>query len=116
MYGWAFAPELTQKNTLPCRELPLSGLRRFDYRLIHQQDGDAVPDGIYPPALAALQAFPFMLQDQALFAYRADQNFQQLWGDHGEMILLLVEGKLVSDEDKSHTGFPNRIQGACRVS
>jgi hypothetical protein len=39
-------------------------------------------------ALTALQALAFMLQDQALLANRADQNFQQLWGDHGGMILL----------------------------
>ena len=69
---------------------PLQGsLGGFDNRLIYQQNGDTVADGVYPVALTALQAFAFMLQDQALFADWADQNFQQLWGDHGEMILLL---------------------------
>ena len=65
----------------------------FDNRLIHQQNRDTVADGIYPVALTALQAFAFMLQDQALLADGADQNFQQLWGDHGGMILLLVRVK-----------------------
>ena len=61
----------------------------LDNCLIHQQDRDAVPDRIDPAAFTALQALAFVLQDQALLADRADQNFQQLWGDHGEMILLL---------------------------
>ena len=69
--------------------MPTSGsLGGFDNRLIHQQDGNAVPDRVNPVALTALQALAFMLQHQALLADWADQNFQKLWGDHSGMILL----------------------------
>ena len=74
---------------------PQGSLGGFDNRLIHQQNRNTVADGIYPVALTTLQAFAFMLQDQALFADWADQNFQQLWGDHGEMILLLWQRRRV---------------------
>ena len=90
MAGWATAPKLTQKHTLPGREVPNRGsLGRLNNRFIHQQDGDAVADGVNSPALSALQALAFVLQDQAFLAHRADQNFQQLWRDHGALILLL---------------------------
>jgi hypothetical protein len=86
-------------------------LGRFDNRLIHQQDRNAVPDGVNPVALTALQALAFMLQDQALLANRADQNFQQLWGDHSEMILLLWREPMLSVVNKLGRDFPNRIVG-----
>jgi hypothetical protein len=58
--------------------MPNWQLGRFDNRLIHQQDRDAVSYGVHPVALTALQSLAFMLQDQALLADWADQNFQQL--------------------------------------
>ena len=86
--GWGAAPELTQKHALLPRNANWACLGRLDHGLIQQQDGDAVPDGIHPVTLTALQALAFVLQDQALLTHRADQNFQQLWGDHGRTILL----------------------------
>src|SRR5438552_6096372 len=64
---------LGRKNATPSSgEKPATKTGRQRPR--RQHDGDIVPNGIYPPALATLKALPFVLEHQGLFAHRADQD------------------------------------------
>lgn len=64
-------------------------LRGLGYGFIHQQNRDIVPDGIDPATLPTLQALAVVLERQWLLAHRADQDFQQVLGNHDRSILRL---------------------------
>lgn len=54
---------------------------------IHEHDGDVVLDGVDTAALAAFQALAVGIQDDGLFADGADQQVEQILGNHGRPIL-----------------------------
>ena len=60
----------------------------LDYRLIHEEYRDAVPDGIDAVAFAALQGLSLVRQHEALLAQRAYQDVKQVRRNHTDTILL----------------------------
>lgn len=56
-------------------------------RRIDQQDGDIVLNGINAAAHAALQTFPVFFQDHRLLANRADEDVEQILGNHSVSIV-----------------------------
>ena len=60
---------------------------RFYRRLIHQHNGDIVAYGVDPVTLDALQALWVRPMLQFLFARGANQNFQQIFGNHDSSIV-----------------------------
>lgn len=62
-------------------------LGRFDRRLIHQHDGDIVAYGIDAVTLHALQALWVLTMLQFFLARGANQNFQQIFGNHDSSIV-----------------------------
>jgi len=57
---------------------------RIDRGFVYQHDGNVVPHRIDPAARAAFQALAIVLDHQRFLARRADEDFKQVWGDHGE--------------------------------
>ena len=59
---------------------------RIDRSFVHQHNGDAVPHRINAAALGALEALApvFVFEYQRLFTHGADQNLEQVLGDHGK--------------------------------
>jgi hypothetical protein len=64
-------------------EIPHAYLR-FDRCLVHEHDGDIVFHRIDTVALLALQALGILPVFERLLAGGANQNLQQLLGDHAE--------------------------------
>lgn len=60
----------------------LSG--RIDRGFVDQQDRNVVLDPIHPLAGAALQALRILSMHEGVLARRADQNLEQVLGDHGK--------------------------------
>ena len=58
-------------------------LGRFGDSFVHQQDGDTVTNRICPPTLSTLQTLSLVLENQRFFAHRADQDVEQILGNHG---------------------------------
>ena len=58
-------------------------LRFFCDCFINQKDRDLIPNGIDASALGALQAFTVVFQSEWFLADRADQDVEQILGDHG---------------------------------
>ena len=54
----------------------------IDYRLIDEHDGDIVANGIESVALCTLQTRAASFDLERLLADRADENIQQVLGDH----------------------------------
>jgi hypothetical protein len=52
--------------------------------LVDQHDRDIVPDRVNAPALPALKTLSFVFQHKRLFADGADQDVEQVLGNHGE--------------------------------
>ncbi len=59
-------------------------LRLLEGRLIHQHDGDVVFHWVDAMALGTLQTLGLLAIFERLLARRADQNFQQILGNHDE--------------------------------
>lgn len=64
-----------------------TGLAGFDRGFIQQKDGNIVAYGIDASTLAALQGLAIVLEHQRLLAYGADENVEQIFGKHDEIIL-----------------------------
>ncbi len=58
-------------------------LGRFGDRVIDQQDRDSVANRIRPPAHGTLEALSLALECERFFAHRADQDVEQILGNHG---------------------------------
>lgn len=56
----------------------------FDGGLVDQHDGDVIFDPVDAVAAGALQGFGILAVLESLLAGGADQNIQQIFGDHGE--------------------------------
>ena len=56
----------------------------IDSRLIQQHNWDVVLDGIDAPTARTFQRFPF--GNDGDLAFRADENFEQLLINHGEIL------------------------------
>jgi hypothetical protein len=54
----------------------------FDGRFVNQHDGDVVLDSINPATLCALQAFRILAMFERLLAGGANQDFEQVFGEH----------------------------------
>jgi hypothetical protein len=50
--------------------------------LVHQKDRDVIADRIDPVAGVAFEGFGVRLEDERLFANRADQDFEQVLRNH----------------------------------
>ena len=61
--------------------------RYVDFGLIYQQNRDVITDRIDPVALAAFQAFAVSFYSQRLLTQRANQNIQQILGNHVRIVL-----------------------------
>ena len=57
-------------------------LGRFDDGLVREQDRDAVANRVRSAALAALQGLPLILQDERFLADWADQDVEEVLGNH----------------------------------
>ena len=60
------------------------GSGRVDHGFVHQHDGDVVAHRIDAAALSALEALPpvFVFEYQRLLTHGADQNLEQVRGNH----------------------------------
>jgi hypothetical protein len=73
------------KRGAPARVDALSGLRLvLDGRFIQQHDGDVIFHGIDAAALCALQALRILPVFERLFAGGANQDFEEIFGNHDE--------------------------------
>jgi len=59
---------------------------RIDHRFIDQQNRNVIPHRIDTTTLRALQALAVIFEDERLFAFRADQDFEQILGNHGVIL------------------------------
>lgn len=59
----------------------------FDLGLIHQQNGNVIAHGVNPSAFGAFQAFAVFGHSQPNFAERANQNIQEILGNHERIVL-----------------------------
>lgn len=83
------------KMTLPVAfrnqaERPVGVLCRIDGGGINQQDRNVVLNGIHTAASTAFQALPIFFQDQRFLAKRADEDVEQILGNHGATIVALI--------------------------
>ncbi len=76
-------------------------LGRLGDSLIHQEVGDAVTNRIYPATLGALEALPVVLENERFFAHRADQDVEQILGNHGGDFNPFVRGGKLEGEKLS---------------
>jgi hypothetical protein len=69
----------------------------FDLGLIDQHVRKAVFDGVHPMALPAFQALWILPIIERLLAGRADQNFEQVFVEHAEILteFLIVDSLIV---------------------
>ena len=67
-------------------------LRRIDDGFVDQHDWDAVPYRVNAVALAALQTLSVVFQRQRLFADRADQDVEQVLGNHAMHSIPFIVG------------------------
>ncbi len=67
-------------------------LGRFGDSFIHQQDGDSVTNRICPTTHGTLQALSLSLEYERFFAHRADQDVEQILGNHGADFTPFVQG------------------------
>ena len=58
-------------------------LGRLGDGFIHQQDWDSVTNRIYAATHGTLQALSLSLESKRFFAHRADQDIEQILGNHG---------------------------------
>ena len=58
-----------------------------DLGFAYQQNGDVIADGVNPAALGAFQAFAVSRNSQRLLTRRANQNIQQVLGNHVRIVL-----------------------------
>jgi hypothetical protein len=79
-------------------------LLAFHGGFIHQHDGDIVFHRIDAMALHALQALGILAVFEWLFARGANQNFQQIFGNHDNGIVLKIRASLLrlSVERRAH--------------
>jgi len=75
------------KTNQPAGVMPRLCLCRVDGCGVDQQDGDVVLNGIHAAAYAALQTFPVFFQDHRLLANRADEDVEQILGNHSGSIV-----------------------------
>jgi hypothetical protein len=68
-------------------------LGRIDDGFVDQHDWDAVPYRVNAVALAALQTLSVVFQRQRLLADRADQDVEQVLGNHERILRLFRRGK-----------------------
>ena len=86
----------------------------LDSCLIHQHDWDVVLYQIHPMALDALQALRALSVIKRLLARRANQNFQQVLGNH-DSIVLKIGGQGGNQRLRSGQAATGRKKGA-RIS
>jgi len=55
---------------------------------VHQHDWDIVLNGVYAAAFAAPQAFAVRVQDHRFPANGADEHFEQILGNHRDIIVM----------------------------
>jgi hypothetical protein len=67
-------------------EFELGGL---DDRFIHQHDRNVVADRVDAPALSTFETLAIGLEHDWLLANRADQNVEQLLGNHAETFYVI---------------------------
>lgn len=99
----------------PRRRVKRLKLGWFRDRLINQENGYVVPDRIDPVALAALQTLAILLERQRLFAEGADQDVEQILGNHDNPIVRLEASEEpsaaeIAESGRSEPGHP-RIAG-----
>ncbi len=59
--------------------------------LVDQKDGDVVPNGVDPMANPTFQGVKLVVISQGLFAKRTGENFEQVFVDHSERSLSVVQ-------------------------
>ncbi|HKW16049.1 MAG TPA: serine--tRNA ligase [Terriglobales bacterium] len=63
-----------------------AGSGGVNFGFLDQQNGNVVANGIYPPALGALQALVIRRNGQRLFARGANQNIEQVLRNHDRIV------------------------------
>ena len=58
-------------------------LGRFGDSLIDQQDRNTVTNWIGPETLFTLETLSFVFENERFYAHRADQDVEQILGNHG---------------------------------
>jgi hypothetical protein len=56
----------------------------FDGGFVDEHDGDVIFDAVDAVAIRAFQGFRILAVLEGLFAGGADEDFQKIFGDHGE--------------------------------
>src|SRR5262249_35703944 len=84
----SLAPDKNCQSGTDCENLSQARLylRRLYRCFVYQKDGDVVTHGVDPLAAGALQTLRILPHFEGMFACGADQNFEQVLGNHGSIL------------------------------